>query len=74
MHRLRLIAGINQVATVVDLKNLSLHSTTVNDECISDLVKWKKLEVLNVSRTTMTVDGIARLAKALPHCEIKSAD
>ncbi len=65
-------AGLATVSDLRDLENLNLKSTGVTDAGLRRLEGMKKLRLLDLrSCPALTREGIARLQKALPNCEIK---
>ena len=64
--------GLLQIAELNGLEILHLARTRVSDESIDAISSLHKLEELDVSNTSMTSDGVARLRRQLPFCEIRA--
>ena len=62
--------GVALLASLSDLRELSLDTANVNDESVNVLSSMKKLEVLNLYHTLVTEEGIARIKAALPNCQV----
>ena len=52
------------------LEKLLLDHTAVSDGSVASLSRWTKLKSLDLTGTAITPEGLARLRKALPNCEI----
>jgi hypothetical protein len=65
-------AGMASIGGLRGLVYLSLDSTAITDTGLRHLEKMKGLQVLNLRRCpNVTDEGVARLQKALPECEIR---
>jgi hypothetical protein len=63
-------ADLLHLQALPKLKTLILTSTSVSDTDIEILSAMSQLEELDVVHTSVTADGVERLQKALPNCEI----
>ena len=52
------------------LEKLLLDHTAVSDGSVASLSRWTKLKSLDLTGTVITPEGLAKLRKALPNCEI----
>jgi WD40 repeat protein len=52
------------------LEKLLLDHTAVSDTCVASLSRWIGLKCLDLTGTAITPEGLAKLRKALPNCEI----
>lgn len=59
-----------EIATLPKLTYLNLCNTAVGDPAVGQLERLKSLRKLYVYGNHLTREGISRLAKALPACEI----
>ena len=63
--------GIAKLQPLQNLEFLHLGSTQITDAAAEALSTLKGLKTLIVTRTKMTEDGVAKIAEALPECEIQ---
>ncbi|MEZ6089526.1 MAG: DUF1559 domain-containing protein [Pirellulaceae bacterium] len=63
-------AAISALAGKNQLRQLFLHDTWITDASIEHLSTLKSLEFLNLRRTRITEQGLARLKKVLPTCDV----
>lgn len=63
-------SGIRRLAPLVNLEVLHLAGRGVTDSSVPALGNFKKLRELRFTHTAVTNDGIERLAKSLPKCEV----
>jgi hypothetical protein len=65
--------GLKALAGLTALQNLNLAETQVTDAGLDQLKGLKNLKTLDLSADSdVTPSGVAKLQKALPHCQIKS--
>jgi len=65
-------AGLAHLSDLTGLTELSLNNTAVGDAGLKHLHGLTNLRVVYATKTKVTADGIAALAKALPDCTIYS--
>ncbi len=63
-------AGLARLADQTELEELDLRESGVTDQGLTALSKLKALKRLDVRGTVVTEQGAARLAQALPECEV----
>jgi len=64
-------AGLVHLGKLTKLESLRLNGcTNVGDDGLKHLKKLSRLKRLIVSETSVTNEGVERLQRALPHCEI----
>ena len=63
-------SAIGHLTQLPELRYLCLAMAHVADDDVLQLARLKKLEILDVSGTKMTIDGLCRLQAALPSCEL----
>ncbi len=63
-------AGMIHLGELVELRALRLATTRVSDERIDDILRFRKLEMLDVRGTEISDEGIERLQAELPNCRI----
>jgi len=64
-------AGLAHLMGLHSLKMLDLRNTMVTDLALEFLWRLKKLELLNLADTKVSAEGVSKLQKALPNCEIR---
>lgn len=62
--------GVEQLSKLSELRRLDLSETAITDKSIDTLAQFKHLRSLFVSSVKMTPEGLSRLKRALPECEI----
>jgi serine/threonine protein kinase len=67
-------AGVKNFAKLSQLRRLDLSNTAITDKSIDSLAQMKHLRSLFISSTRLSADGLSRLKKALPECEITAGD
>jgi len=63
-------SGMRHLSKLTNLEELNLTHTYVSDVSIEILTNLKKLKDLRLSGTRFTKEGVAKLVRALPECEI----
>lgn len=63
--------GMEHLATLAELANLSLHGTAVTDAGLEKLATLMSLRSLYLGSTKVTSAGVKKLAAALPQCRIE---
>lgn len=63
--------GLEHLTELPELQNLSLSFDTITDVGLDHLAKLPKLKHLYVTEAKVTVDGVAKLKRALPDLEVK---
>ncbi len=64
-------SSLAHLAQMKDLRFLGLSYTDITDECLHDILKLSGLEYLDVEATGISGEGIGRIKKALPDCDVK---
>jgi hypothetical protein len=67
----RILSALERLSRL-RLKRLYVANANVTDVGLTALHQCQTLRVLDVSRTRASVDGVAKLRKALPDCEAKA--
>src|SRR5262249_40640908 len=63
-------AGMRDLASLEGLATLNLFGTQVTDAGLKNLSSLKNLISLQLGGTRVTIDGVVKLHKALPKCQI----
>ena len=63
-------AGLTHLKTLTNLEYLNLYGTQVTDSVASELEGLKNLRALYLWQTKVTPDGVEKLKKALPQCQV----
>lgn len=63
-------AGLQQLAALTHLQELSLVGTQISDAGLPHLVQLKHLELLRLHNTHVTLQGMQQLHQELPQCVI----
>src|SRR5262249_15299340 len=63
-------AGMKEVAKLKQLRELNLAVTGVGNAWLLELTKLKNLELLYISESNATKDGVKKLKAALPRCKV----
>jgi hypothetical protein len=63
-------SGLTYLASLTGLTSLDLAKTYVGDEQISELAKFSSLISLDLRGTRVTVEGLQRLQRAVPRCQL----
>jgi hypothetical protein len=61
---------MQELATLPELRYMILQETAISDAGLVDLAACKNLRTLYLGETKVSAEGIARLKKALPECDI----
>ena len=59
-----------QIGELTKLKVLWVENTAVTDAGLIHLTRLKRLEIVNLQRTKVTMSGIAELQRSLPNATI----
>lgn len=62
--------GLQELGKLKNLRNLELEEIKITDRGLNYLNQLTQLRRLNVRKTNVSVDGVAKLRKALPKCQI----
>lgn len=62
--------AIAELGALSRLQTLVLHNTNVGDADLEHLAKLENLRQLDLRKTNVTKDGVARLKQSLPNCEV----
>ncbi|MDR2644058.1 MAG: hypothetical protein LBC74_14855 [Planctomycetaceae bacterium] len=63
--------GVRNILDVVNLEWLHLGGTEITDEVIEDVVKFKKLKEIIVTKTAVTKSGAENLRKKITDCKVQ---
>ena len=63
-------AGLQALRLLPRLRHLSLVNTRVGDEAVEPLAALRRLGALSLVGARLSSDGVARLGKALPNCDV----
>ncbi len=64
-------AGLAHLMGLHNLNILDLRNTRLTDLALEYLWRLKNLEILNLAGTKVSVEGVSKLQKALPNCEVR---
>ena len=62
--------ALGEIATLTQLRSLSLRQSAVSDAGLKSLGRLKNLENLDLEQTNVTKAGVTALQQALPNCKI----
>ena len=65
-------AGVQHLKGLKQLKRLGLGNTRVTDASLEHLIGLKNLVHLELQFTSVTADGVRKIDRALPHCDIRT--
>jgi Leucine-rich repeat (LRR) protein len=64
-------SGLAHLADLPSLYRLDLSDSDINDDTMESLTKCQQLNSVDLRKTNVTREGIARLRAALPNCHVE---